>query len=79
MLLSPERIERINEYLQQLNEVNDEKNDIINNTYSKKGSDIKNAGGRLSQIREGKRKRNSFALGRLESTGFVFLLRIWQM
>ncbi|SEP91209.1 MULTISPECIES: adaptor protein MecA [Butyrivibrio] len=68
----PERIERINEYLQHLHEVNDEKNDIINNTYSKKGSDIKNAGGRLSQIREGKRKRNSFALGRLESTGFVF-------
>ncbi|SHI15177.1 adapter protein MecA 1/2 [Butyrivibrio fibrisolvens DSM 3071] len=72
-----ERIERINQYLQHIHEVETEKHDIIKNTYPGKhnagnGLNKKNNSERLSQIRDSKRKRKSFALDRLESTGFVF-------
>lgn len=79
-----ERIERINQYLQHIHEVENEKHDIVNGTYSdnkserknekniKKGKLSKNNNERLSHIREVGRKRKSFALNRLEATGFVF-------
>jgi len=67
-----ERIERINQYLQHIHEVEDEKQNIANKAFSDKKIERRNNNERLSQIREKKRKRKSFALDRLESTGFVF-------
>lgn len=72
-----ERIDRINQYLQHIHEVENEKQEIMRSAFpdkkgAKKGLDRKNNNERLSQIRDSKRKRKSFALDRLESTGFVF-------
>lgn len=67
-----ERIERINQYLQHIHEVEDEKQNIAKKAYSDKKIERRNNNERLSQIREKKRKRKSFALDRLESAGFVF-------
>ena len=65
-----ERVERINQYLQHLHDVEDEKSDILDKGYPIR-LNKKDSGKRLSKIGEN-RRRKAFALGRLESTGFVF-------